>query len=207
MLGFFEQLLANFQIFIESNPWFAPMAAFLLPFLEALFPWLPLTVLVSFNLSLMAGIYGSVGTFYTIVLSILGSFFGMFLIFLFIRATLTKSFVHKVEGNEFGRKFVTIVEGKNTGLALLLLSNPFLPSAIMNYALSLTKIKTWHYIFITFVSRIFTIVFLVFLGSVFDLQNHPWNFVWLSLVYIVLIGGLAVRNYLKAKKKPVKPLE
>jgi uncharacterized membrane protein YdjX (TVP38/TMEM64 family) len=204
-MNFIAELLQNFQTFIAANPWFAPLAAFLLPFLEAIFPFLSLTILISFNLSVMSSIYGiGSGTLYTILLSVLGSFTGMFLIFLFIRATLAKYFIRQVEKNEFGRKFITIVDKKNMGMALMLLSNPFLPSSIMNYGLSLTKIKTSKYLLLTGVSRIIIILFVVFLGSVFNIQSHPWNVVWLMVVYFAVFVGTALIKYIKAKKLPPK---
>lgn len=199
-MALFEQLLNDFYQFVQNNLWFAPLSAFLLPFLEALFPWLPLTALVSFNLSMMAGVYGAAaGTFYTVLLSVLGSFLGMFFIFLFIRVTLAKYFIRKVEANPFGQKFISIIDKKNTGLALMLLSNPFLPSSIMNYGMSLTRVNTGKYMFLTGISRIVVILFIVFLGSVFNIQEHPWNVIWMMVVYIALFGIFAFFRYQKNK--------
>jgi len=178
---------AGFSEFVRANLWFAPIAAFLLAFLEAVLPWLPLTALVSFSLSVLSLAFGTLpGTILAVALSVLGSFFGMFAIFLLIRTTLAKLFLQKVEKHPFGREFAGAVEGKNTIGVLLILSNPFLPSSIMNYVLSLTRVKTSRYVFLTLTSRVFVILFLIFLGSVFNLQEHPLNVVWLMGVYGIL---------------------
>jgi len=201
MWDVFKNLILDFEIFVQTHLWFAPVSAFLLPFLEALFPWLPLTAIVSFNLTVMSGVYGTgAGTAYTILLSILGSFTGMFLIFLLIRATLAKYFIKKVETHEFGQKFLGIVQGNNIWMVLVLLSNPFLPSSIMNYGLSLTKIKTGKYIGLTLTSRVIIIVILTFLGSLFNIQEHPWNVVWMMLAYFVLFLVWGFVKRLKSKK-------
>lgn len=201
-MNFLYELLTQIETFITNHLWFAPLAAILLPFLEAIIPSLPLTILISFNISIMATAYGSLsGTIYTILLSTLGSFIGMFLIFLIIRSTFGPYFAKKVEEHKLGRKFLNSVSGSNVFFVLILLSNPFLPSSILNYALSLTKIKTSKYIFLTITSRLIIIMFLVFLGSLFDIQTHPLNALWVMVVYFGLLGIWIIMNQLLKKKE------
>ncbi|HQN75075.1 MAG TPA: hypothetical protein PK160_03450, partial [Bacillota bacterium] len=42
---------------------------------------------------------------------------------------------------------------------------------------------------LTISSRLIIIMFLVFLGSMFDIQTHPLNVLWMMLVYFALLGG------------------
>jgi uncharacterized membrane protein YdjX (TVP38/TMEM64 family) len=186
-IAILERYLVAFEQFVQTHLWFAPLSAVLLPLAEALMPWLPLTALVSFNLSAMAMAYGSLwGTMWTILLTVLGSFMGMFLIFLFIRATFSKRFIDKVHAHPFGKKFLGMVQENRIWMVWMLLCNPFLPSSVMNYAISLTPISVPKYVGLTLGSRVVTISFLIFLGSLFNLQEHPLNVVWLMLVYGVL---------------------
>lgn len=149
----------------------------------------------------MANAFGTLtGTLLTIVLSTIGSLVGMVLIFLLIRLTLAPYFTKKVETHPYGKKFLNIVEGPNTFLVLVLLSNPFLPSSILNYTLSLTKIKFSKYLWLTAISRLIIIFFLVFLGSLFDIQNHPLNALWVLLVYFGLFGCWAMYKKIYNKK-------
>jgi len=186
---FFEWLNVIRQI-IQDNIWLAPLFGVVLPFAEAILPSFPLTVIVAFNLSVFSVAYGTLnGTILTILLSTLGSFLGMFLIFIIIRLTVADYFAKKVKENKFGRIFLNVVEGKNVVVVLMLMSNPFLPSSILNYALSLTKVKVSKYIMLTISSRLIIILFLVFLGSIFDIQTHPLNVLWMMLVYFALLGG------------------
>ncbi len=188
-MNWFYELLDNIRLLIQNNFWLAPFFGLVLPFIEAILPTIPLTVIVAFNLSIFSSAFGAVqGTLLAIILSTLGSFIGMFLIFLIIRATFAEYFIKKVNENKYGKIFINAVEGKNVWLVLMLLSNPFLPSSILNYALSLTKIKISKYIFLTLTSRFIIILFLVFLGSIFDIQNHPLNVLWMMIVYFVILG-------------------
>jgi len=186
-MAFLTELLEKIAILIQNNFWLAPLFGVLLPFTEAIFPTIPLTVIVAFNYSIFAGAFGALeGAVMAISLSLIGSVLGMFLIFLIIRFTFADYFIRKVKENKYGQKFLGIVEGKNVIAVLLLMSNPFLPSSILNYALSLTKIKISKYLFLTIVSRLIIVIFLTFLGSTFDIQDNPWNILWISLVYFAL---------------------
>lgn len=183
----FNSLIDNYQIFISENPWLAIIATFLLPLIEAIIPTLPLAAIIGINLGVMSQAFGpSTGIFLTILFSVAGSFTGMFSIFLAIRKTLAVKFSEKVENNEIGRKFLNIAQGKNIGMMMVFLANPFMPSSILNYALSFTKIKTKSYIWMNIISRLIIMTFFVFLGSLFDIQNHPLNVIWLSLVYALV---------------------
>lgn len=198
-------LLAELGQFIQTNQWFAPFATFFMVVLEAILPWLPLSVMVSFSVSMLSSIYGNVaGTILTIVLSVSGSFLTMFLIFLFIRWVFSKYFLEKVEKDKFGKKFLNILQDKNMSLALLLMCNPFLPSSIMNYALGLTKISIPRYLFLAFVSRVVNIVFVVFLGSIFNVQEKPLNVLWMMIAYFLLFGVFALIEYFRSQKDKTK---
>ena len=195
-------LLDNISIFIGDNLWIAPLFSVLLPFIEAIIPSLPLTAIIAINISALSAAYGAItGTILAVILSTLGSFLGMFLVFFIIRKTLSQKFIDRVEENQYGRWFINIVEKGNTGLMLTILSNPLLPSSILNYAISLTNIKVKKYIFLTLTSRIIIVIFLTFLGSIFYIQNNPLNILWVMLVYtgIILLYGLIVR-YRNIKK-------
>lgn len=198
-----NDLLQNIENFIGENVWFALLFSVLLPFIEAIVPSLPLTAIISLNITVLSLAIGAIpGTIAAILLSTIGSFLGMFLIFFIIRKTLSGRFVKKVEESEHGRWFINIVETGNTGLMLMILSNPLLPSSILNYAISLTKIKVSKYVFLTLGSRVIIILFLVFLGSIFDIQNHPLNILWVMLTYavIIVVYGAIIR-YRKRKSQ------
>ncbi|MFA5005993.1 MAG: hypothetical protein WC509_00780 [Candidatus Izemoplasmatales bacterium] len=186
-MQFIQNLIDAYLAFLADHAWIAPLATLLFPVVEALIPSLPLTAIVAANLGVLSAAYGPAGgTVLTIVLSAVGSFAAMFGIFLVIRSVWGERFAVKVEASPFGRRFVNIAAGGNTAMILALMSNPFLPSSIMNYVLAFTKVKVGRYLFLTGVSRIVIIVFIVFLGSLFNIQEHPLNVLWLMLAYALL---------------------
>ncbi len=204
-MNWFYDLLDTINNLVENNIWLAPFIGVLLPLIEAIIPSLPLTVIVAFSLSLLSSLFGVVeGTILTIILSTIGSFLGMFIIFIIIRVTLGKYFAKKINESKYGKVFLNAVNGRSMWLVLALLSNPFLPSSILNYALSFTKIKIHKYLFLSIVSRLIVITFLVFLGAIFDIQNRPLNVLWMMLVYFVILTLWIF--YLRSRKKHDKSI-
>jgi|GEM_PF-631306 len=198
-MDFFTEWLETLRILIQNHIWLAPLIGVFLPFIEALFPTLPLAIIISFNLSVLSATFGGLeGTVLTIVLSTLGSFIGMFLIYLIIRATLADYFIKKVKKYQYGQAFLHAVEGKSMWFVLALLSNPFLPSSILNYGLSLAKVKLRKYLFLTILSRLIIMLFMVFLGSIFSLQENPLNVLWMMLAYFFILGIWLI--YLRTRK-------
>ncbi|MFW5794118.1 MAG: TVP38/TMEM64 family protein [Bacillota bacterium] len=201
-MDFFNEWLEYLRILIQENIWIAPLVGLLLPFIEAVFPTLPLAIIISFNLSVLGSAFGSLeGTILTIILSTIGSFAGMFIIFILIRLTFANYFIKKVKKYKYGESFLNAVEGKSKWFVLALLSNPFLPSSILNYGLALTKVSLKKYFVLTIISRLIIILFMVFLGSVFNLQENPLNVVYMMVVYFVILGiWLLYLNSLRNKK-------
>ena len=188
-MGIFTDFLEFLEHMIENHFWLAPLIGVFLPFLEAIIPTLPLAIIVSFNLSILSTAFGETqGTILTIGLSTIGSFWGMLLIYFIIRLTLADFFIKRVKKYKYGDAFLHAVEGKSMWFVLALLSNPFLPSSILNYGLSLSKVNVKRYIFLTGVSRLIIMIFMVFLGSIFSLQDNPLNVLWMMLAYFAILG-------------------
>jgi len=201
-MNFFTEFLEMLKSLIEQHYWLAPFIGLFLPFLEAILPTLPLAIIVSFNLSVFNTVYGGFeGIVLTILLSTIGSFLGMFLVYFIIRLTLADYFVRKVERYKYGKAFLNAIEGRSMWFVLALLSNPFLPSSILNYALSLAKVNTRKYVFLTVISRLIVMMFMVFLGSIFSLKKNPLNVLWMMLAYFaILVVWLIYMRQRKRKK-------
>jgi uncharacterized membrane protein YdjX (TVP38/TMEM64 family) len=56
----------------------------------------------------------------------------------------------------------------------------------MNYVLAFTSIPVKRYVLLTGISRIAIILILVFLGSLFNVQEHPLNVLWILIAYTLL---------------------
>lgn len=195
-----QQIISFIQNIASQYPWLAPILAFVLTFIEAMIPSLPLTVIIAFNVSMLSALHGAIlGTVEAVLFSTLGSFTGMLLIYYLIRTYLRPRFEKRVVGHPFGERFMEIVHGKTTWIIFLFLSNPLLPSSIMNYTLSLTKVKPSRYLALTFFSRFIVVILLVFLGSLFNIQNYPENILWMLLFYGAIVGLFSIRFRKKHK--------
>jgi uncharacterized membrane protein YdjX (TVP38/TMEM64 family) len=193
-MQFIDELFQYLANLVSIHPWLAPLLAFSLTFLEAIIPSLPLTLLIAFNVSILSSVSGTAsGTLQAIFFSTAGSFVGMILIFFLIRKVLRPYFEKKVAGHTYGEKFMNVIHGKNTWIVLSLLSNPLLPSSIMNYALSLTKVKVSKYLILTLISRFIVVGLLILLGSFFNIQNEPINIVWMLLFYSFILIVFNIR--------------
>jgi uncharacterized membrane protein YdjX (TVP38/TMEM64 family) len=183
-MAWFDEAFRIMADWIAAYGWLAPFLAFGLPFLEATLPSLPLTLIIGFLLSTLSAAYGVlVGTIVSIVLASLGSAFGMILIFFVIRKSITPTLVKRLPQHPFIHRFLNAIDAKQSWMIFAFLANPFLPSSILNYLLALSPMQTRKYIILTATSRIVVITSLVFLGSVFRIQEHPWNLLWMMLFY------------------------
>lgn len=183
-MAWFEEAFRIMASWIAAYGWLAPFLAFGLPFLEATLPSLPLTLIIGFLLSTLSTAYGVMaGTVSTILLASLGSAFGMILIFFVIRKSITPTLVQKIPKHPSIHRFLLAVDAKQAWVVFMFLANPFLPSSILNYLLALSPMQTRKYVILTTTSRIVVITSLVFLGSVFRIQEQPWNLLWMMLFY------------------------
>jgi uncharacterized membrane protein YdjX (TVP38/TMEM64 family) len=186
-MAWFDEAFRTMADWVAAHGWLAPFLAFGLPFLEAVLPSLPLTLIVGFLLGILSAAYGSLaGTAATILIASFGSAFGMILIFALIRKTITPSLSKTLPKHPVAERFLKAVDDKQSWMVFAFLANPFLPSSILNYLLALSPMSVKKYAILTASSRIVVIASLVFLGSLFQIQEHPWKLLWMVLFYAFL---------------------
>lgn len=203
----FESFLEVFQEFASDNKVLIIIVSIFLPFLEAIVPMLPLVGIVSFNMASLGSIYGaSNGSFLGIVLSILGSTIGMFLIFILIRDLIGKKFREKIKDKEKILRAVEWIENRSNTFMILFLSNPYVPTSIFNYAMALTGYSIKKYLIITIVSRIICVGLLGVLGMVFGVGDDIKSIIWICLTYVAIyfIIWFVKKVYIKKEKENEK---
>jgi uncharacterized membrane protein YdjX (TVP38/TMEM64 family) len=174
------------------------LLALALPFAEAVLPYLSLTMIVGFVFWAMTGSFGVVGAFVaTIVFSSIGSALGMILMFGLIRKTVSPALSKSLPKHPVAERFLRAVDAKQAWIVFLFLANPFFPSSILNYLLALSPMKSRKYLVLTLTSRVVVVTLLVSLGSVFQVQEHPVNLLWMTLFY----GVVFLIHYLFARRK------
>lgn len=174
------------------------LGALLMPFLEAVLPFLPLVAIAGINIRN----FGVLGFLYTYI----GSVVGTILVFLFVRKVFggrlqNSEFIKKHEGLE---KFLTWVDTKGFTSIMLILAVPFTPSSFVNYACALSKMSLRKFTVIVVVAKFVCIAFLSYIGnSIFDVINHPINALvaLLMAVALYIISKILERSINKKEKR------
>src|SRR5690625_3566922 len=115
-----------------------PLPGILLPFIEALLPFLPLVMFVLANVA----VYGFVKGF---LYSWIGSTLGSVTVFLMIRYLGRKSLFQRISHNKQVLKVTSWVERHGFGLLFILLCFPFSPSSVINVVAGLSKLGFWQF--------------------------------------------------------------
>ena len=199
----FESFLEFFKNFANDNKILIMLITIFLPFLEALIPMLPLVGIVGFNMSSCGSIYGStLGAIIGLILSIIGSILGMFFVFIIIRDLIGKRFLNKIKDKKKVLKTIEWIENRSNTSMILFLSNPYVPTSIINYAMALTGYSTKKYLIIIIVSRIICVSLLGTLGLIFNIGADPLAILWICLIYVAIyIIIWLIKKYIKIKKE------
>lgn len=151
MADFFS--LENIIELTQSYRAFGPLIGFLLPFLEAFLPFLPLFVFVFANAT-------AYGLWLGFLLSWLGTVVGAYAVFLIVRKYGQARFMNFMTRHEKVQKLIHWVERNGFGPLFLLLCFPFTPSALVNLVAGLSNISR-HYYLLTVMAGKFVMVFMI----------------------------------------------
>lgn len=169
------------QSFVDFFAHLGIFGALMMPFMEAVMPFLPLVAIAGINIQN----FGVLGFIYTYI----GSVIGTIVVFCFVRKVFgnrlqSSEFLKKHEGLE---KFLDWVDTRGFSSIMLLLAIPFTPSSFVNYACALSKMSYRKFIVIVVVARFVCIAFLSYIGnSIFDIINHPINAIVALLMALAL---------------------
>jgi uncharacterized membrane protein YdjX (TVP38/TMEM64 family) len=192
-----DQYINTFLEFFEH---LGVLGALLMPFFEAVFPFLPLVAIAGINIQN----FGFLGFVYTYI----GSVVGTLCVFCFVR----KFFGYRLQSSQFIKthpglnKFLVWVDTKGFTSIMLLLAVPFTPTSLINYACALSKMSFRKFAVIAVVARLVCIGFLSYIGnSIFNIIDHPINAVVAMLMALALyiISKILERriNKTEAEKK------
>lgn len=176
MLDFFS--MEKIVELTQSYRAFGPLIGFLLPFIEAFLPFLPLFVFVFANAT-------AYGLWLGFLLSWSGSVLGAYAVFLVIRKYGRARFMNFMTRHEKVQKLIHWVERNGFGPLFLLLCLPFTPSALVNLVAGLSNIRK-HYYLLTVMAGKFVMVFTIsFVG--YDLRALFTQPVRTAIVILVII--------------------
>ena len=161
-------------------------------------------MIVNYNLAMFNAVFpfaGSQGL--ALLVSSLGSIIGASIVFFALKYSVGKWFRKKVEKNEKVVQTIQRINKVNTSTLILLLSNPYTPTSIFNYAMAISGFQTKKYLLVISVSRIIELTLLGLLGIIFQVGDGIVSFVWITLTYIIvyMLIWLWRKCYLKRRKK------
>ncbi|MFD1862233.1 TVP38/TMEM64 family protein [Planococcus sp. FY231025] len=159
MADFFS--MENILELTQSYRAFGPLIGFLLPFLEAFLPFLPLFVFVFANAT-------AYGLWLGFLISWGGTVIGAYAVFLVVRKYGRARFMNFMTRHDKVQKLIHWVERNGFAPLFLLLCFPFTPSALVNLVAGLSNISK-HYYLLTVMAGKFVMVFMIsFVG--YDLR-------------------------------------
>lgn len=164
---------------LEKYESLGPLPGILLPFIEALLPFLPLFVFVMAN----SAAYGLLKGF---IYSWIGASLGAICVFLAVRKLSDWKYIAKLKENKQVIKVTEWVERKGFSLLFVLLCFPFSPSAVINIVAALSSISLKRFVLAVILGKSVMIFSLAYVGvSIFEFAKNPLK-TTIILVCIVL---------------------
>ncbi|MBU8790354.1 MULTISPECIES: TVP38/TMEM64 family protein [Oceanobacillus] len=171
-----------------------PVPGFVLPFIEAFLPFLPLIVFVLTN----AAAYG---LFEGFLLSWLGASSGAVVVFIIIRQVRNRKWVKKIRKNKQVTAVTSWVDKHGFGPLFVLLAFPFSPSSIINVVAGLSKISIQQFALAVLLGKSVMIFSISYVGSsIMEFAEKPMKTI-IVLIIIVLfwIIGKVVEKRLEKR--------
>lgn len=176
MADFFS--MDNIVEMTQSYRAFGPLIGFLLPFLEAFLPFLPLFVFVFANAT-------AYGLWIGFLLSWGGSVLGAYAVFLVIRKYGRARFMNFMTKHEKVQKLIHWVERNGFGPLFLLLCLPFTPSALVNLVAGLSNIRKHYYLLTVMAGKLVMVFTISFVG--YDLKALFTQPLRTAIVVVVIV--------------------
>ncbi len=190
----------NIQALATHYRALGPLIGILLPFLEALLPFLPLVVIVVANVS-------SYGLWFGFLLSWIGTVLGSYVVFLIVRKfgrhPKLKRFIEK----ENVQKLIKFVDMRGLSPLFILLCFPFTPSVLVNIVAGLSNIKKKYYLFVLLAGKFVMVLSISLLG--YDIASYFTNpikliFVVIAIILLWLISKAVEKRLNKRVEKDLK---
>ncbi|WP_373895664.1 TVP38/TMEM64 family protein [Virgibacillus sp. CBA3643] len=182
------------QLLLREYESLGPVPGVLLPFIEALLPFLPLVVFVIAN----AAAYGLLEGF---LLSWIGASSGAIVVFLIVRKLRNKRIVKSIRNNKQVKIVTTWLERHGFGPLFLLMCFPFSPSAIINVVAGLSKISIQQFILAILLGKSVMIFSIAYVGaSITEFAKNPVRTIVVGICIVLFwIIGKYIEKRLERK--------
>lgn len=171
-----------------------PIMGFVLPFIEAFLPFLPLVVIVVANAS-------AYGLFLGFLLSWLGTVLGSYVLFLLVRRFGHHRKLAFLTQRKQIQKLIHWVDMRGLTPLFILLCFPFTPSVLVNVVAGLSNLKKNYYLIILLLAKPIMIFSMSYLGSdLRDILTSPVKLISAGVIIIIVwLAGKAVERQLNKK--------
>lgn len=163
----YDQFYDYIMKLLDDYEKLGPLPGVLLPFIEALLPFLPLIVFVLAN----GAAYGLLKGF---LYSWIGTSLGSILVFIIIRKLGKKRIFRTIRDNKQVKKVTIWLEKHGFGPLFLLLCFPFSPSFVINVVVGLSKISIQQFLLAVLLGKSVMIFSIAYIGSsIFEFAKNP----------------------------------
>ena len=169
--------LSQLEEWFDAFRQFGYIPGFIMLYLRAIVPVLPLTLYVV----LLIHAYG---LFPGIIISWLGIVSGTFTVFLICKKFVNTIRMKKLKSRKSVQRLISFIDRQGLIPLFVLLCFPFTPNTLINIIASLSHIKIKYYFFLLVISKLISITILGVMGKeIFTIFTNPLR----ALIMIVLL--------------------
>ena len=169
--------LSQLEEWFDAFRQFGYIPGFIMLYLRAIVPVLPLTLYVV----LLIHAYG---LFPGIIISWLGIVSGTFTVFLICKKFVNTIRMKKLKSRKSVQRLISFIDRQGLIPLFVLLCFPFTPNTLINIIASLSHIKIRYYFFVLVISKLISITILGVMGKeIFTIFTNPLR----ALIMIVLL--------------------
>lgn len=169
--------LSQLEEWFDAFRQFGYIPGFIMLYLRAIVPVLPLTLYVV----LLIHAYG---LFPGIIISWLGIVSGTFTVFLICKKFVNTIRMKKLKSRKSVQRLISFIDRQGLIPLFVLLCFPFTPNTLINIIASLSHIKIKYYFFVLVISKLISITILGVIGKeIFTIFTNPLR----ALIMIVLL--------------------
>lgn len=181
---------------IETFRSFGIFIAFLLPFIEAFIPFLPIILFVIANVN-------AYGLFLGFIISWIGTVTGNYLVFLILRLISKKPFMKKIVEQRKVVKFIQWIDEHGFGPLFILLCFPFTPGALVNMVSAFSNISKQVYLIALILSKAIMIFILSFIGADINsfFASPKKSIIVFVIIFVLWIVGKGLEKYFDKRLK------
>ncbi|MCU5745966.1 TVP38/TMEM64 family protein [Staphylococcus sp. SQ8-PEA] len=170
---------------------------FLLPFVEAFVPILPLVLFIILNVNTFGLVAG-------VLISWASTVCGCYVVFLILRSLAHHTFLHKYKNRRSVQRLISFIDRQGVMPIFILMCFPFTPSALVNIVVSLSHIRRHIYLGVLIFSKMIMVAMVGWLGKdITTYFQNPWRLIVVILVFLAvwMIGKYVERHFMHTYKE------